>query len=194
MEVACEVGIEPLTVAPRTPALIVARPMVCPVPRVVKVPVRPLVIVALVVATVLSTPEFPYITPVRVASFGALVKVVSVPEKVLESARSVEEAAVTVTEPPRETPLPLTVMDELVSPVLLSVPVMLGVPKVKAPPVLVMVCTTLRPLNDVAEEVAKVMAPVCAVPPLTLLVRVSLSVAQPVQSPLATPACSHSSN
>jgi hypothetical protein len=41
---------------------------------------------------------------------------------------------------------------------------MFGVPKVKVPPVFVMVWEMVRPLKVVAEEVAKVIAPVCAEP------------------------------
>ena len=55
-------------------------------------------------------------TPERVASFGALVKVFNVPEKVLESARSVEDAA----SPVEESVVPLYVrpvpMRRLLSP------------------------------------------------------------------------------
>ena len=45
------------------------------------------------VAVVLRTPPFPYTTPERAPSTGALVKRFNVPEKVLESVRRVEEAA-----------------------------------------------------------------------------------------------------
>jgi hypothetical protein len=44
-------------------------------------------------------------------------------------------------------------------------PVMVGVLKVKVPPEFVMVWEMVRPWKVVAEEVAKVMAPVCAEPP-----------------------------
>jgi hypothetical protein len=46
-----------------------------------------------------------------------------------------------------------------------SVPVMVGVLKVKAPATFVMVWEMVRPLKVVALLVAKVMAPVCALPP-----------------------------
>jgi hypothetical protein len=55
-------------------------------------------------------------------------------------------------------------MVELVRPALLRVPVMAGVPSVNVPPEFVTVCEMVRPLKDVAEDVAKVMAPVCAEP------------------------------
>ena len=64
--------------------------------------------VAVEVAEVARVPLFPYMTPERAPSFGALVKVFNVPEKVLESPRRVVEA--TVIEAPRETLVPLMVM------------------------------------------------------------------------------------
>jgi hypothetical protein len=100
-------------------------------------------------------------TPESEPSFGALVKVL-VPEKVFESPRRVVDA--TVIDEPRETLVPLIVMDEFVRPALERVPVMFGVPKVKVPPVFVMVWEMVRPLKVVADEVAKVIAPVCAEP------------------------------
>ena len=60
------------------------------------------------------------------------------PVKVLVSERSVEDAAVIVPEAPRETDVPLMVMDEFARPAFVRVPVIDGA-KVKVPPVLVMV-------------------------------------------------------
>ncbi len=89
---------------------------------------------------------------------------VFVPEKVLLFASRVDDAAVMVPFPPREIEVPLTVRLELVSPALLRVPVSVGVPKVKVPPEFVIVCDTVSPLKELAEEVANVIAPFCAVP------------------------------
>ena len=94
-------------------------------------------------------------TPERVPSFGAFVKML-VPPKVLLSPRRVVEA--TVIEAPRATLAPLMVIDEFWRPALESVPVIDGVPKVKVPPELVMVWLMVRPLKVVADEVAKVIA------------------------------------
>jgi hypothetical protein len=88
------------------------------------------------------------------------VKVLSVPEKVFESPRSVVDA--TVIDEPRETLVPLIVMDEFVRPALFKVPVTDGV-KVKVPPELVMLRPSVWPLT-VADEVARVILPVCAEP------------------------------
>jgi hypothetical protein len=107
-----------------------------PAPSSTRDPERPRPKVTVEVAAVLRVPLFPYMTPESEPSFGALVKVL-VPPKVLLSPRSVVDA--TVIDEPRETLVPLIVMDEFVRPALDSVPVMFGVPKVKVPPLLVMV-------------------------------------------------------
>lgn len=67
------------------------------------------------------------------------------PDQVFESARRVVEE--TVIDEPRATEEPLIVMEELVRPELLRVPVIEGV-KVRAPAVGTMFWAIVRPLND----------------------------------------------
>lgn len=62
--------------------------------------------------------------------------------------------------PPRLTPE----IVELVSPALFKVPVMVFGATVKVPPELVTLLESVRPLKVVADEVARVIAPVCADP------------------------------
>ena len=85
-----------------------------------------------------------------------------------EGILSVSEEPRAAGDPVTETSVPeeprVRPMVELVRPALLRVPVMVGVLKVNVEPELVMAVFTLRPLNEVAEEVAKVRAPVCAEP------------------------------